>query len=87
DSITVHDSRYAVRNADDSAISELFSDDPLDSRICLRINGSCCLIHEQDPAALQNNTTKAEELLLSYAPVLPHVGNYKEQHKSKYVQQ
>ena len=78
-SVAVHDSWYTMCNADDGTFREFLSDDPLDGCICLRINRSRCLIHEEDPAAFQYDTTEAEELLLPYTPVLPHVGNCDEQ--------
>jgi hypothetical protein len=68
-----------VRDADDCAFDEFLSDDPLDGCIRLGIHGSGCLVHEEDPAAFQHNPAEAEELLLPYAPVLPHVGDCKEQ--------
>jgi len=82
-SIAVHNSRYPMCNADDSTFGEFLADDPLDGRICLRINRSCRLVHEEDPAAFQYNSDEAEELLLPYTPVLPHVGDCKEQTMSK----
>lgn len=72
-----------MSNADDGTFGEFLSDDPLDSCIRLRINGSGGLVHEQDPATFQNDTPEAEKLLLSNAPVLPHVSNYKEEATSK----
>lgn len=69
-------------NADDGTFSELLADDLLDSRVCLRIDRSRCLVHEEDPAAFQYDSAEAQKLLLPYAPVLPHVGDCKEQQQT-----
>lgn len=51
-SVTVHDCRYSVSNADNGARCKVFTDDLLNHSISLRIHWSSCLIQEQDSAAL-----------------------------------
>lgn len=51
-SVTIHDSRYPVSNAENRTRCKVFSNNLLNHRIGVWIDWSCCFIHKQNTALL-----------------------------------